>query len=336
MEPHEISPTSAANFRMIDIGDKAITQRRAVASGSLVASRETVTRIRERTLPKGDALILAEVAGIQGAKKTSDILPLCHPLSMTSVRVWSEPGEDRIRVFCEAKTNGATGVEMEALCGVTAALLCIYDLTKGIDPVLEIQEIRLDLKEGGKSGRWVSPAVTPSANSKAATLSFQKVKAAVITLSDRCSQKTQTDISGPAAVTWLEKRGANVSSILVLPDHPDELFCALKTLLTQDAPSLIVTSGGTGLSDRDITPETVRKLALEYAGREVVGIGELLRQTGSKHTPTAWLSRSLAVLVNKTLILCLPGKPAAVTEGLDGVEKLLLHALHTASGGGHG
>lgn len=157
METPGTSPASAANFRMIDIGGKRDTLRRAVASGIIFAKPATISRIRERTLPKGDVLMLAEVAGIQGAKKTSDLLPLCHPLALTSVRVWHEMGDDHVRVFCEARTVGKTGVEMEALSGVNAALLCIYDLTKGIDPVLRLGEIKLEVKEGGKSGQWVHP-----------------------------------------------------------------------------------------------------------------------------------------------------------------------------------
>src|ERR1035437_5066221 len=124
MEIPQTFPASAAKFKMIDIGGKIDTQRRAVASGVFYADRSTILRIKEKTLPKGDVLTLSEVAGIQGAKKTADLLPLCHPLSLSSVRVWHDISEDQVRVYCEAKTLGKTGVEMEALCGVTAALLC--------------------------------------------------------------------------------------------------------------------------------------------------------------------------------------------------------------------
>ncbi len=338
METHGISPESAANFRMIDIGKKTETQRRAVASGSFFASPETLSRIRERSLPKGDVLILAEVAGIQGAKRTSDLLPLCHPLSLTSVRVWSEVSDTKIKIFCEAKTVGKTGVEMEALCGVNAALLCIYDLTKGIDPVLSIGEICLELKEGGKSGSWTHPNLklnteTPKHSNSSHLL--QDISAVVITLSDRCSRKEYADQSGPAAAKWLKAQGSVVNASMVLPDDRNELKRCLLGIFDNHPPHLIVTTGGTGLSKRDITPETVLEFAHELKGREIPGIGELLRQDGAKHNKNAWLSRSTAVLIKNTLIVCLPGNPAAVNEGLEAISKLLRHALHIGFGGTH-
>src|SRR3989338_5445635 len=125
METHGISPPSAASFRMVDVGAKADTQRRALASGRFFASKETILAIKEKRVPKGDALALAEVAGIQGAKRTAELLPLCHPLALNAVRIWSEVEENSIRVFCEASSCGKTGVEMEALTGVSAALLSI-------------------------------------------------------------------------------------------------------------------------------------------------------------------------------------------------------------------
>lgn len=350
METHGTSPESAANFRMIDIGEKSETQRRAVASGLFIASRETISRIRNRSLPKGDVLVLAEVAGIQGAKRTSDLLPLCHPLALTSVRVWTEIADTEIRVFCEAKTVGKTGVEMEALCGVNAALLCIYDLTKVIDPVLEIGSVRLETKEGGKSGKWVNPSIQPRSESASGlftslqknahlgtlpNLSLKNITAVVITLSDRCFKKEYEDRSGPAASCWLEDRGALVKRSLILPDDRDQLCRSLLNLLEKDAPNLIVTSGGTGLSKRDITPETLIEVCREHGGREIPGVGELLRQDGATHNKNAWLSRSTAILVRDTLIVCLPGNPAAVTEGLTAIGGLIRHALHIGSGGAH-
>lgn len=336
METRTTSPASAAEFKMIDIGAKTDTERRAVASGAFIARASTIARLRERSLPKGDALMLAEVAGIQGAKRAAELLPLCHPLSLTSVRVWMEPETEQIRVFCEVRTVGKTGVEMEALCGVNAALLCIYDLTKGIDPVLGIGEIRLDLKEGGKSGHWVNPNIAESPTPEKSDLSLEGMKASVITLSDRSSRGESEDLSGPAACTWLRERGVAVAGAVVLPDDCDALTRALESMLrSEGAPDLIITSGGTGLSRRDITPETVLAWAWERGGREVPGIGELLRQAGSRHTRSAWLSRSIGVWIEETLIVCLPGKPSAVTEGLEAIGSLLRHAIHVGGGGGH-
>ncbi len=343
METHGTSPASAANFRMIDIAEKKDTVRRAVASGVFSAHRDTLARIRDRTLPKGDALALAEVAGIQGAKRTSDLLPLCHPLSLTSVRVWTEFSEVALRVFCEAKTIGKTGVEMEALCGVSAALLCIYDLTKGIDPVLKIGNILLETKEGGKSGTWMHPESTllkntgdkPQEKSQKKSMLLNGLNAAVITLSDRCFRNESEDFSGPAAKHWLEDNGAHIQETLLLPDDSLRLQNEITRVLNENPPSLILTTGGTGLSPRDITPETLLNLCREFHGREIPGIGECLRQSGSQYTDHAWLSRSIAVMIQNTLIVCLPGNPKAVREGLEAIGKLIRHSLHIANGGSH-
>ncbi len=340
METHGTSPESAANYRMIDIADKIDTHRRAVASGSFFAAPETISRIRERTLPKGDVLILAEVAGIQGAKRTADLLPLCHPLALTSVRVWCEVMQDQVLVFCEAKTVGKTGVEMEALSGVSAALLCIYDLTKGIDPALRIGGIQLEIKEGGKSGLWVHPGSVRAQQliSKESSVRaiLNGVVVSVITLSDRCSRHESQDVSGPTAVQWFEARGAVAKKPIVIPDDAQLLQAEILRLLENNLPQVILTTGGTGLSKRDITPETVLNLSQELGGREIPGMGELLRQSGARHVHSSWLSRSTAVLVKGSLILCLPGSPAAVREGLDAVGGLIQHSLKMASGGGHG
>jgi len=337
METPGTSPESAAKFRMIDIGEKADTQRRAVASGEFTAQPSTLSRIRERTLPKGDVLVLAEVAGIQGAKKTSDLLPLCHPLSLTSVRVWFEFDSDCIRVYCEAKTFGKTGVEMEALAGVSAALLCVYDLTKGIDPVLGIGNIRLDLKEGGKSGHWKNPGlVAPQKHVETVDSKIlQNYTVSVLTLSDRCSRGEAKDESGPEIAQWFRSHGAQVLSEKILADDSPLLSATVHSLLTGNAPNFVITTGGTGLSNRDITPETIQEIAKEYGGREIPGIGELLRSSGSLKTQHAWLSRSSAYLVKQTLIVTLPGSVKAVKESLEVISGLLKHAVHTAHGGKH-
>lgn len=341
METLGTSPESAAEFRMIDIGPKIETQRRAVASGTFFASAETILRIRDRSLPKGDVLVLAEVAGIQGAKNTANMLPLCHPLALTSVRVWTEVGHTSVRVFCEAKTVGKTGVEMEALCGVNAALLCIYDLTKGVDPILELGEVRLDLKEGGKSGLWKNPnssAIPVRATrsrSSVETPFLLNISAASITLSDRCAKNEREDLSGPAISHWFQKHGAKVIKSVVIPDDRKELRKYLLDLFNHEPPQVIVTTGGTGLSKRDISPETILEVCQELGGRVVPGIGELLRSDGAKYTSRSWLSRSVAVLIRDSLIICLPGSPSAVTQGLTAIGELICHAIHTNAGAGH-
>lgn len=147
-----------SGFHMADVRAKAVTARRAVAVGELRAA-DAFAAIVERRLPKGDALAMAEIAGLQGAKQASALMPLCHPLALefVAVRCIPVPERNAIRVYCEAATQARTGVEMEALAGVNAALLTIYDLAKPVQPALAIEGVRLLFKEGGKKGLWRHP-----------------------------------------------------------------------------------------------------------------------------------------------------------------------------------
>lgn len=152
-----------SQFRMIDVGDKPITHRVAIAEGRIVVGPRAFALIRDRALPKGDVLILAEVAGIQGAKNASQTIPLCHPMGLDHVQVLTEldAGPCAVKVYCTATTRARTGVEMEALAGVNAALLTIWDLSKMIEAGLSIDGVRLLAKQGGKSGRWLHPDGVP-------------------------------------------------------------------------------------------------------------------------------------------------------------------------------
>ena len=143
---------------MVDVGGKADTEREAVAEGSIFMSRECFDKVREGSMKKGDVLGVARVAGIMGAKKTSELIPLCHILNLTKLAVDFEmvPEKCEIRAKCTAKTTGKTGVEMEALTGVSVALLTVYDMCKAVDKTMEIGRIALLRKSGGKSGTFVN------------------------------------------------------------------------------------------------------------------------------------------------------------------------------------
>lgn len=157
--------TARERFHMIDVGEKPATRRRAVARGRIRMSRTAFDALRAGANPKGDVLAQAEVAGILAAKRTSELLPLCHPLALDRVRVSFElvPETCSVIASCEAAATARTGVEMEALQGVTGALLAVYDLSKAVDPVLTISDVHLGVKEGGKSGTWVHPGSAPEA-----------------------------------------------------------------------------------------------------------------------------------------------------------------------------
>ncbi len=141
--------------RMVDVSDKAITARAAVAEGQVTMAAETLRRILERSVAKGDVLAVAQIAGIQAAKKTSDWIPMCHPLPLTGVNIhFADNGLDTLTITAEVKTTGKTGVEMEALTAVSAAALTVYDMCKALQKDMVIGPIKLLIKTGGKSGDY--------------------------------------------------------------------------------------------------------------------------------------------------------------------------------------
>ncbi len=143
---------------MVDVGGKAATQRVAVASGRITMNAAALSAIRDGTVPKGDVLAAARIAGIMAAKKTADLIPLCHPLALDAVTVDFEVEADAVRVTATASLTGKTGVEMEALTAASVALLTIYDMAKAVDKAMVIDGVRLIEKRGGKSGDWRAPA----------------------------------------------------------------------------------------------------------------------------------------------------------------------------------
>lgn len=142
---------------MVDVTDKPVTSRTAEAEARIVMAPDTLSRIREGKVAKGDVLAVAQVAGIQAAKRTSDWIPMCHPLPLTGVNIrFSDDGHRELTVTAEVKTTGKTGVEMEALTAVSAAALTVYDMCKAMQKDIEIQTIRLLAKTGGKNGDYLA------------------------------------------------------------------------------------------------------------------------------------------------------------------------------------
>ena len=326
----------AAAFHMADIRNKRPTRRRAVAVGELLAGATAFPLIVERRLPKGDALVMAEMAGLQGAKMASALMPLCHPLPLELVQVRCVPVPERnaIRVYCECATEARTGVEMEALAGANAALLTLYDLTKPVEPALGIAGIRLLFKEGGKSGLWLHPEgmdedeFTHYRPRDIARL--DEVSCAVLTLSDRASRGEYEDRSGPVLADGLRRLGARVADAEVLPDGVEPLAGRLRALAGEGVRICLCT-GGTGLGPNDATPEALRLVA----DRSVDGLAEMFRSESAKHTPQAWLSRAEVVQVGGMLVFALPGSQRAAKQGMDILAPLLAHALAMVDGEGH-
>lgn len=319
------------SLRMVDVGHKTPTARRALARGSLRMGQAAFRLLVAGTLPKGDALKAGEIAGILAAKRTPEAIPLCHPLPLDEVKVWFEPDARlcAMHAFCEAKAFAKTGVEMEALSGVTGALLAVYDLVKQVDPALTLSDIRLEIKEGGKSGLWRHPQSIQTRANKVDKPVLRLGTAAVITVSDRCSRGDAKDLSGPLLRQGLTALGFKTSSPLVVSDDKETISQAIRRLSKK--ADVVVLTGGTGLSPRDVTPEAVAA-ACE---RLIPGIGEALRAAGAASTPMSHLSRSVAGQAGRALVVALPGSRGGVKDGLTILAELLPHAVHVARGGDH-
>lgn len=146
--------TSAGTARMVDVSDKDVSRREATATGVVRLSEAAVAALRDNTLPKGDALAVARIAGIQGAKKTPDLIPLCHPLPLTGVDIDLGVTDDGVQITATVRTAGRTGVEMEALTAVSVAALSVIDMIKAVDRAAVITDVRVEAKSGGRRGDW--------------------------------------------------------------------------------------------------------------------------------------------------------------------------------------
>lgn len=302
---------------MIDVSPKFNTLRYAMAKGSLIARPETIDRVAERTVPKGDVLEVARAAGIQAAKRCGEWIVFCHNLPIDWVDLKFEFEKERIKVFSEVKAIWKTGVEMEALAAVTGALLNMYDMLKPLDEDLALGNIKLVKKKGGKSS--FKDAFE------------QPVKGAVLVISDSTYAGKREDKSGKIIREYLEKQGVEVTVYEVLPDEQKLISKKLKECCNSEAPDLLFTTGGTGLSPRDVTPESTRAVI----EREVPGIAEAIRKHGKDRTPYAMLSREVCGVYRNTLIINLPGSSRGAEESLQALFPGLLHALPMMRGGGH-
>lgn len=328
---------NGSKYHMADISAKAPTFRQAITMGRIHVREVGFTNIKNETLPKGDVLKLAEIAGVQGAKNCWQQIPMCHPLLLDHVAVYLElePKTHSVAVYAIVSTTAKTGVEMEALAAVNAALLTLYDLTKPVEPALEIKDIRLLIKKGGKKGVWIHPDGIPEKLQSLLPVEnlrpLEAIEAAVVTLSDRASAGEYADKSGKLLQEKLEFYGATVNHYKVLPDDATALSNHINSLVGK--VGVIFTTGGTGLAPRDITIDTIANMA-EY---EAAGFGELLRSSAAGHVPSTWLSRSGAFVLKDTLIICLPGSTGGVKDGIEVLKELLPHAIgHVQNKNMHG
>lgn len=326
-EALDFSVSNAPNFKMIDVGRKRPTRRRAVACGTIFMNAKAFAALRDGTLPKGNVLALAEAAGIMGAKKTPDLIPMCHPLPLDQATIHCDLNahECSVTVYAQAAAFAKTGVEMEAIAGVNAALLTIWDLTKGVDPNLKIGDVRLLVKTGGKSGTWINPNGIPHwlAEQLPSDECLKGKTAAVLVMSDRAARGEYADKSGNLLKELATAAGAHIAAYEVIADDEENIARSVLSLCKAHAPDILLASGGTGPGPRDVTPAALARVA----ERMLDGLGDLIRNESLHYTDTAWLSRATACMVGATLVIALPGSPKAVQECWDIISPFIGDAL---------
>jgi len=302
---------------MIDITHKINTLRVAVAQAIVkVSKEETIQAIEQDTVPKGNVFAMSKAAGLLGIKKTPDLLPDCHPLPIEFAGIEYEIDGLEIRIIFTVKTIYKTGVEVEAMHGASVVALNMYDMLKPIDKGIEIHQIKLLKKRGGKSDY---------------TDRFHKnLEAAVVVCSDTISKGQKEDKAGKAIINKLELYHVGINDYCIIPDEIKSIQEKVISYTESDV-DLVIFSGGTGLSKRDVTPEALENLI----ERRIPGIEEAIRAYGQQRTPYSMLSRSVVGTIGNTLVLALPGSTNGAKESMDAVFPAVLHVFGILKGARH-
>lgn len=302
---------------MVNITKKSSTLRIAIAQATVsVSKQETINAIEQRKIPKGDVFEFARAAGLLGVKKTSDLIPDCHPLPIEYTSITYEIAGLDISITVEVHTIYKTGVEVEAMHGASITALTMYDMLKPIDKGVEIRNIRLLKKSGGKSDLSAAR--------------FENIKAAVVVCSDSVSDGKAQDTSGRAIIALLDQFGIKTLRYEIVADDVSAIKeKALK--LCGPEHQLLIFTGGTGLSARDVTPEAIRPLI----EREIDGVMETARRYGQERMPYAMLSRGVAGFIGETLVLTFPGSRNGVEEYVAALFPQVLHLFSIKHGQKH-
>ncbi len=302
---------------MLDIIEKSTTLRIAKAQATInVSQQKTIDAVLNGTVPKGDVFAMSKAAGLLGIKKTAELLPDCHPIPIECATVEYQIIEKSIIIEVLVKTIYKTGVEVEAMHGASIIALNIYDMLKPIDKKIEISQIRLVQKNGGKSDFKDK---------------YRKnLTAAVIVCSDSISSGHKEDKAGKSIISKLKTSSIEIRDYLIIADEVEEIKDAFLKHVEKKTDMVIFT-GGTGLSKRDVTPEALKPLL----DREIPGVSEAARKYGQDRTPYSMLSRSLAGVKGQTLVLALPGSTKGAQESMDALFPSLLHVFRIFKGARH-
>jgi len=301
---------------MVNITHKSNTLRIAIAEAMIcVSSETTIDMIINNLVPKGNVFSMAKTAGLFGVKRTSDMIPDCHPLPIEFSDIRYKIDGLNIIIEVEVHTIYKTGVEVEAMHGASVVALTIYDMLKPIDKNIEIKNIKLKEKKGGKSDFSDSFKI--------------ELKATVIVCSDSISTGKKEDKAGLAIIEKLKKYNISIVDYQIIPDDSNQIIKMLNKYLPLS--NMIIFTGGTGLSPKDITPETLKPLI----ERPIPGIEETIRNYGQQRMPYSMLSRSVAGMIGKSLILALPGSTKGASESMDSIFPSILHIFKIQEFEGH-
>jgi molybdenum cofactor biosynthesis protein MoaC len=303
---------------MVDITHKIISERTATAQAIVkVGNTATITAVKNKTVPKGDVLEVARTAGLFAVKNTSNSIPDCHPLPIEFTAITYEIKETEIFIEVTVKTIYKTGVEVEAMHGASITALTMYDMLKPIDKNVEISTVKLLRKKGGKSDFNDAKSLN--------------LRVSVVVCSDSVSKGKKQDSAGKIISSKLQGLGLSVAHYLIIPDEITDIQKTVNDLC-DNKTDLIVLTGGTGLSNRDVTPEAI----IPLLHRRIPGIEEAIRSYGQSRTPYAMLSRSVVGFVGSTLIIALPGSTNGASESMDAIFPSVLHLFKILNGFNHG
>jgi len=304
----------SGNVKMVDVTDKLSSTRIAKAEGNISMLPETISAIQNDSLPKGNVLTTAKISGIHAAKKTPEMIPMCHQLNLSYIDIEFDLGDENISIRSVVKTKEATGVEMEALSAVSGAALAIYDMCKSVDKTMVIGEVKLVKKVGGKSDHATD----------------YRPKVGVITLSDSVAGGKSEDKSGIVLLNGFIEAGCEVNHHDIFSDGSDEIVPTILEWVDEDV-ELIITTGGTGLGPRDLTIQTVK----EIFDSKLPGVEQALHAYGRGKVKTAMLSRLTAGVIGGTIVICLPGSIGATKDALKVLIPTIFHSFHMMKGENH-